>query len=124
MNIDKEIKKIEETEKAFLKQIDDENILEKEIDDIAKYTAEKLSKEMAASFTIQNRTFIVIASTYNDHKNIQLVAREKTKIDTPNAKIIRADLEMDLSYTKQENLIVGIKALLGHITGYLKPEAI
>ena len=45
MNIDNEIKKIEETEKAFLKQIDDENILEKEIDDIAKYTAEKLSKE-------------------------------------------------------------------------------
>lgn len=127
MNIQEELKKFDEAEKALTKQIDDEVALEEEIQEVALYTAKTLANNPMAPFTIQNRDFIVVAATHTGAKGepmIQLVAREKLAILTPDAKIIKADLTIDTNYTKEENLIAGIKAILGHITGCIKPEVL
>ena len=127
MSLEQELNKFKEAEKAWNKVIDSEVSLEKEIEDIAKITANILENKPFAPFEIDEREFIVIATTYNNEKNnkcIQLVTREKTKIQTSTAKIIRGDFELDTNYSKRENLITGIKALLGHITGVIKPETL
>ena len=127
MSLEQELNKFKEAEKAWNKVIDSEVSLEKEIEDIAKITANILENKPFAPFEVDGREFIVIATTYNNEKNnkcIQLVTREKTKIQTSTAKIIRADFELDTNYSKKENLITGIKALLGHITGVIKPETL
>nr|DAV25169.1 MAG TPA: hypothetical protein [Caudoviricetes sp.] len=127
MNINEELKKFDEAEKALTKQIDDEVALEEEIQEVALYTAKALANSPMVPFTIQNRDFIVVAATHKGPKGepmIQLVAREKLAIVTPEAKIIKADLIIDTNFTKEENLIAGIKAILGHITGCIKPEVL
>lgn len=127
MNMNEELKKINEAEKALHKQIDDEVALEEEIQEVALYTAKALENNPMAPFTIQNRDFILVAATHagnKGEKKIQLVAREKLAIMTPDAKIIKADLTIDTNYTKEENLTAGIKAILGHITGCIKPEVL
>ena len=114
-------------EQKLHKQIDDEVKREEEIDEIAQYTARQLAVNPMVPFSIDNRDFLLVAAMYNDNvgnRCIQLVAREKTAILTPNAKIIKANMELDINYTKEENLVVGIKALLGHITGCIKPEVL
>ena len=127
MSLEQELNKIKEAEKEWNKIINNEVILEREIEDVARITANILENKPFAPFEIDKREFIVIATTYNNEKNnkcIQLVAREKTKIETSTAKIIKADFELDTNYSKKENLITGIKALLGHITGLIKPETL
>ena len=127
MNINAELKKAQEIEKVLHKKIDSEVDLEREIDEVAKYTAKALEKRPIAAFTIQKRDFIVIATMKEGPKTgsvIELVAREKPKIITPNEKIYRANLTIDTDYSKEENLTVGIKAILGHVTGHIKPEVI
>ena len=102
MNIQEELKKFDEAEKALTKQIDDEVALEEEIQEVALYTAKTLANNPMAPFTIQNRDFIVVAATHTGAKGepmIQLVAREKLAILTPDAKIIKADLTIDTNYT-------------------------
>lgn len=127
MNIEKELKKFDEAEKALTKQIDDEIALEEEIQEVAAYTAKALENKPMVPFSIQGRDFIVVAAMHDGPKGermIQLVAREKLAIISPQAKIIKADLVIDTNYTKEENLVAGIKAILGHITGHIKPEVL
>lgn len=127
MNIKKELKRIEEAEKALRKQIDDEINLEQEIQEVSKHTAKLLSNNPMAPFSIQGRDFIVVAAVHTNEQNeqcIQLAAREKLRIDIATPTVIKADLVIDTNYTKEENLIGGLKALLGHITGHLKPEVL
>lgn len=127
MNLKKELEKFDLAEKALHKQIDDEVALENEIQEVAKYTARQLSSKPMAFMSIQKRDFVVLAVNQFDAQGrrcIQVVAREKTLIDTINATIIKADLVVDTNYTMEENLLACIKALLGHITGHIKPEAL
>lgn len=125
MNIEAELKAIEKAEKAMHKAIDDETNLEKEIISVAEIVANNLENNPFANMEIQNRSFLVLATLYNNPKGercISLVAREKSKIVTPQSTVIKADLLLDEEYSKRENLVCGIKALLGHITGLIKPE--
>lgn len=126
MDYSKELKHIEKAEKALHKKIDDEVALEEEIDEIAKFTAKQLANKPMVPFSIKEEDYFIIAATQNlgNIIKIELVARKVDKIATPNSKIIRANLEVDPEYTKEENLIAGIKAILGHITGCIKPEAL
>lgn len=122
-----DLKRMDEDEKALRKKIDDEIKLDEEIDEISETTARLLESNMMTTFSIQERDFVVIATTYRNQLNapcIQIVAREKTKIDLSQARVLRADLEIDMNYTRKENLVSGIKALLGHITGRIKPEVL
>ena len=126
-DIDNKLKEITEIEQILHKKIDDDVKQEEEIDEIAKYTAQQLSLNPMVPFSINGRDFLVVAAMYNNsagERCIQLVAREKNTILTPNAKVIKANMVLDTNYTKEENLIVGIKALLGHITGCIKPEVL
>lgn len=126
MNLQKELKHIEEAEKALHKKIDDEVTLEKEIDEVAKFTAKQLANKPMVPFSIQGEDYFIIAAVQNlgNVMKIELVARKVDKLVTPNSKVIRANLEVDPEYTKEENLIAGIKAILGHITGCIKPEVL
>lgn len=126
MDLQKELKHIEEAEKALHKKIDDEVTLEKEIDEVAKFTAKQLANKPMVPFSIQGEDYFIIAAVQNlgNVMKIELVARKVDKIVTPNSKVIRANLEVDPEYTKEENLIAGIKAILGHITGCIKPEVL
>lgn len=124
---DDKLKEIMEMEQKLHKQIDDEVKREEEINEIAIYTAKKLQYAPMVPFSIDGRDFVLVVANYNNARGMrcmQLVAREKTIIETPTAKIIKADLEIDTNYTLEENLVVGIKALLGHITGCIKPEVL
>lgn len=126
MNIKKELEKIDKAEKALRKQIDDEVNLEQEIQEVSKYTAKILNGSPMAPFSIQGRNFMVVAAVYSNEQNeqcIQLVAREKLNIEISTPTVIKADLVIDTNYTREENLVGGLKALLGHITGHIKPEA-
>jgi hypothetical protein len=124
MNVELQLKDIEKAEKVFHGQIDYENTLEAEIQEVAKFTAKVLSTKPICQFTIQNRNFLIIPSFYKKRniRCIQLVAREIVKVDLSTAKVLRANLEIDDRCTVEENLICGIRALLGHITGLIKPE--
>lgn len=126
MDLQKELKHLEEAEKALHKKIDDEVTLEKEIDEVAKFTAKQLANKPMVPFSIQGEDYFIIAAVQNlgNVMKIELVARKVDKIVTPNSKVIRANLEVDPEYTKEENLIAGIKAILGHITGCIKPEVL
>lgn len=126
MDLQKELKHIEEAEKALHKKIDDEVTLEKEIDEVAKFTAKQLANKPMVPFSIQGEDYFIIAAVQNlgNVMKIELVARKVDKLVTPNSKVIRANLEVDPEYTKEENLIAGIKAILGHITGCIKPEVL
>ena len=122
-----DLKAIEKAEKALHKQIDKEVSLEKEIHEVARHTAKALENKPMAPFSIQGREFIIIAGIHtNDigEKCIQLVAREKLKVEVSTPTVIRADLVIDNRYSKEENLVAGIKAILGHVTGYIKPEVL
>lgn len=122
-----DLKMIEKAEKALHKQIDSEISLEEEIQEVASYTARLLENKPMALFSIQGRDFAIVAATYtNDigQSCIQLVAREKLKIEISTPTVIKADLVIDTNYTKEENLVAGIKAILGHVTGYIKPEVL
>lgn len=127
MNINSELKRLQLAEKALHKKIDDEVALEQEIQEVSLYTARALENRPMVPFSIQGRNFILVAAVSSSPKGkkmIQLVAREKLAVITPDATIIRADLTIDTNYTKEENLAAGIKAILGHITGCIKPEAL
>lgn len=121
------LKKIEAEEKRINKSIDDEVSLDKEIDEVANITASSLEKSPMVVMSIQSRDFVVVNKVYKNEKNkncIQIAAREKTAIDVATPKILKADFGMDIKYSLKENLAVGIKALLGHITGRIKPETL
>lgn len=124
MSLEQELKNIEKAEKNLHKLIDDEVALEEEIKEVSEIVATQLSNKPMAAMYIQNREFIVMATTYQkaNNKSMQIVAREKSLIETSKAKIIKADFVIDTNYTKRENLVTGIRALLGHITGLIKPE--
>lgn len=127
MSEKQDLKKIEEAEKEWINSIDKDINKENEIEEISKYTADILENNLFAFFEIDNRKFIVVPRIYYNNKNqksIQLVAREKTHIATPDNKIIKADFVIDKNYTNKENLVTGLKALLGHITGIIKPETL
>ena len=126
MDLQKELKHLEEAEKALHKKIDSEVALEEEIDEVAKFTAQQLANKPMVPFSIQGEDYFIIAATQHlgNVMKIELVARKVDKLVTPNSKVIRANLEVDPEYTKEENLIAGIKAILGHITGCIKPEVL
>lgn len=126
MNISRELKHLEEAEKALHQKIDSEVSLEEEIDEISKFTAKQLTNKPMVPFSIQEEDYFIIAATQNlgNSIKIELVARKVSKLVTANSRIIRANLEVDPRYTKEENLIAGIKAILGHITGHIKPEVL
>lgn len=122
-----DLKAIEKAEKALHKKIDAEVSLEKEIHEVARYTAKALENKPMAPFSIQGRDFILVAAIYSNdigEKCIQLVAREKLKVEVSTPTVIKADLVIDNRYSKEENLVAGIKAILGHVTGYIKPEVL
>ena len=60
MSLEQELNKFKEAEKAWNKVIDSEVSLEKEIEDIAKITANILENKPFAPFEIDGREFIVI----------------------------------------------------------------
>lgn len=126
MNLSQELKHLEKAEKALHKKIDAEVALEEEIDEIAKFTAKQLTNKPMVPFSINGDDYFIIAATQNlgNVMKIELVARKVDKIATPSTKLLRANLEVDPEYTKEENLIAGIKAILGHITGCIKPEVL
>lgn len=127
MSIEQELKKIITAEEEWHKAINNEIALENEIKEVSEIVANTLKNKPMALMCIQNRTFVVIAATYHNNqmsKCIQLVAREKTEIVTAKSNIIKANLVVDTNYTMKENLTCGIKALLGHITGLIKPEVL
>lgn len=127
MNLKAELKKIDDAEKALHKQINNEVALEQEIQEVAKYTAKCLAVTPMCSMSIQGRNFIAVVRSYSNERNekcFQVAAREKTLIETPTATVLKADLVVDKEYTMKENLEACIKALLGHITGYIRPEAL
>lgn len=127
INIKAELEKIEKAEKELHKIIDDEVELEAEIKEVSEKAALDLEMRPMTMIEIQGRKFMLIASLYNDNKNsrhILIVAREKTELITPSSTILKADALIDTNYTKKENLVCCIKGLLGHITGYIKPEAL
>lgn len=117
------INKIEEN---LHKKIDDQVKLEEEIEEVAKYTAHNLINNHMTAMTIQNRDFVLVMTEHrtNEDRAIQIAAREKNAILTPMATIIKADFVIDTNYSKEENLIAGVKAILGHITGHIKPETL
>lgn len=117
------INKIEEN---LHKKIDDQVKLEEEIEEVAKYTAQKLINSPMTAMTIQNRDFILVMTEHrtNEDRLIQIAAREKNAILTPMATVIKADFVIDTNYSKEENIIAGVKAILGHITGHIKPETL
>lgn len=124
MNAD--LKLINTIEENLHKKIDDQVKLEEEIEEVAKYTAHNLINNPMTAMTIQNRDFILVMTEHrtNEDRLIQIAAREKNAILTPMATIIKADFVIDTNYSKEENLIAGVKAILGHITGYIKPETL
>ena len=110
-------------EQKLHKQIDDEVKREEEIDEIAQYTARQLAVNPMVPFSIDNRDFLLVAAMYNDNvgnRCIQLVAREKTAILTPNAKIIKANMDIRILIDNKlgnAKLIIneGLKLLRAHI---------
>ena len=124
MNAD--LKLINTIEENLHKKIDDQVKLEEEIEEVAKYTAHNLVNNHMTAMTIQNRDFILVMTEHknNEDRLIQIAAREKNAILTPMATVIKADFIIDTNYSKEENLIAGVKAILGHITGYIKPETL
>lgn len=127
MSIKSDIEKIKLAEDRLHKQIDDEINLSTEITEVSNFTAKRLTAKQLAPMSIQGRDFLTSVGTYVNDKNktcIQVVAREKTAIDIGQAKIYRAEVEIDTQYTMEENLVSCIKAMLGHITGLLKPEVL
>lgn len=126
MSLEQDLKNIETAEKNLHKLIDDEVSLEEEIKEVSNVVATQLENKPMALMCIQNREFIVMATTYNNlnRKSMQIVAREKQIIETSKSKILKADFVIDENYTKRENLVTGIKALLGHMTGLIKPESL
>lgn len=116
-------KAIKKAQKALHKQIDTEVSIEKEIHQVADYTTKQLLKGPFTPFQIQGRTFIVVMSTTETPvKTIMLSAREKLVVETGNDVVIKAKAEIDMEYSFEENISCCVKALLGHITGYIKPE--
>lgn len=125
MNLKAELDHLDKAEKALIKKIDDEVALEEEIQEVSTFTAKCMLSKPIVPMSIQGRDFLVVSQQYKNESNelcINIVAREKTLIDIGNAKVIKADLVIDTNYTIEENLCVGVKALLGHITGLIKPE--
>lgn len=116
---------IKKAEAELHKQIDDEVKIDEEIEEVAKVTARALESKPMAHMQIENRDFLVVAAlTGTVPRILTVVAREKTRIATPTSKVIKANVELDMRYTKQENLEGAIKAILGHITGRIKPEVL
>lgn len=127
LKISNTLKAIEKEEKKLHKIIDDELELEEEIREVAEKASQDLNYKPMAGIEIQGREFILVASFYNDgygKRHILVVARERTKLVAPRTTILKADAELDENYTKKENLLCCIKGLLGHITGYIKPETL